>query len=88
MHALVERRGKRFMEKTENIDTHRSLNQDLQNPYLTMWIAAKESLDLPGDFHLRGRPYPQFCIEAYLVFSSQTEIIGELQKRCRKVLTK
>jgi hypothetical protein len=53
-----------------------------------MWIAAKESLDLPGDFHLRGRPYPQFCIEAYLVFSSQDRNYWKITEKMPKGIDK
>jgi len=47
-----------------------SLNKNLQNPYLTMRPASKESLDLPTDFPLQEETYPRFCIEHHPLFNS------------------
>jgi hypothetical protein len=46
-----------------------SLNKDLQNLYSTMWVVAKESLDLLTDFPLQQEPYPRFCIKHHPIFN-------------------
>jgi len=47
-----------------------SLNKNLQNAYLTMQAATKESLVFPSDFGFQGAVYPLGYIQHH--FASQS----------------
>jgi hypothetical protein len=65
-----------------------SLNKNLQNPYLTMWAASKESLDFGSDFGSPRRTEPPICISHYRIFSPQDGICSEILEKSAKGIDK
>jgi len=65
-----------------------SINKDLQNPYLTMLAATKESRMIPRDPAPQGAAHLSIHIYHHSIFSPQDENCSKNQKKLQKVLTK